>query len=89
MLGRLSGRSHRVVTGVCLTLGRNGGGAPRVVSFATSTAVNFATLDAGTIEAYVATGEPMDKAGSYGIQGVGGSLVTSIEGCFYNVMVPM
>jgi septum formation protein len=56
------------------------------MNFYGSTAVRFDSLDEDTIAAYVATGEPMDKAGAYGIQGLGGSLVREIQGCYYNVM---
>jgi septum formation protein len=62
-------------------------GEPFLVrTFAESTAVEFAPLTEACIEAYVATGEPMDKAGSYGIQGAAGSFVKGIEGCYFNVM---
>ena len=48
--------------------------------------MEFAQLSPGLIRAYVATGEPFGKAGAYGIQGVGGSFVKGINGCYYNVM---
>ncbi|MGH9679813.1 MAG: Maf family protein, partial [Candidatus Acidiferrales bacterium] len=51
-----------------------------------STSVTFAPLDSGEIESYVATGEPMDKAGAYAIQGVAGRYVSRIEGCYFNVV---
>ena len=85
MLGRLSGRRHRVHTGVALVLPR-AQGEPLVRSFSESTEVDFAELCPELIEAYVASGEPFGKAGAYGIQGVGGSFVRGIRGCFYNVM---
>ncbi len=50
------------------------------------TRVNFAPLTDDEIESYIATDEPFDKAGSYGIQGIGGRYVTRIEGCYFNVM---
>ena len=50
------------------------------------TLVNFAKLSPSTIEAYIETGEPFDKAGGYGIQGVGGTMVSRIDGCYFNVM---
>jgi septum formation protein len=58
----------------------------QVVSFAESTSVQFETLSRATIDAYVATGEPFDKAGAYGIQGVGGSFVSRIDGCYFSVV---
>eukprot|EP00457_Paulinella_chromatophora_P011305 gb/GEZN01011438.1/.p1 GENE.gb/GEZN01011438.1/~~gb/GEZN01011438.1/.p1 ORF type:complete len:309 (-),score=68.63 gb/GEZN01011438.1/:201-1127(-) len=57
-----------------------------VDTFCVSTQVTFAELSAGEIDAYVATGEPMDKAGGYGIQAQGAVLVQSIQGCYFNVM---
>ena len=80
MLGRLSGRTHQVLTGTAVALGE------RVVTEATTTDVTFAPLTADGIEAYVATGEPDDKAGAYGIQGRGGALVTEIAGSYHNVV---
>jgi predicted house-cleaning NTP pyrophosphatase (Maf/HAM1 superfamily) len=56
-----------------------------VESFTDTATVQFAALTEADIAAYVASGEPMDKAGSYGIQGIGGQLVTSIEGDFFTV----
>ena len=84
-LNRLSGRKHSVLTGVCLRLS-NG----EMVQFVESTIVEFAELNKMVIEKYVESGEPLDKAGAYGIQGIGGSLVKRIEGCYFNVMgLPM
>ena len=80
MLRRLSGRMHEVITGICLRSGRG-----QVVD-AASTRVWFTTLSDSEIEAYVASGEPMDKAGAYGIQGLASKFVTRIEGCYFNVM---
>lgn len=60
--------------------------AVKSISFVESTAVTFADLSAGDIEAYVQSGEGMDKAGSYGIQGLGSQLVAGINGCYFNVM---
>ncbi|RIV26663.1 septum formation protein Maf [Alicyclobacillaceae bacterium I2511] len=82
MLMRLQGRSHEVVTGVCLMTSPEG--RQEVVSDRTE--VTFRTLSSDTIARYVATGEPMDKAGAYGIQGLGATLVESIHGDFYTVM---
>ena len=79
MLELLSGSTHRIVSGVALV--RPGKPA---VSFSESTQVRFIELGEATIAAYVATGEPMDKAGAYGIQGKAGSFVAAINGCYYN-----
>ena len=81
MLRALSGRTHQVATGVCIMKD----GLP--ASFVDVTDVTFYDLADEQIEAYVASGEPMDKAGAYGIQGTGGRmLVRKIDGDFYNVM---
>ncbi|XP_067002322.1 probable bifunctional dTTP/UTP pyrophosphatase/methyltransferase protein isoform X2 [Anabrus simplex] len=80
MLEQLSGRSHTVVTGVVLQ------SKTKTVKFHESTKVFFAPLTSKIIKAYIDTGEPMDKAGGYGIQGLGGSLVEKIEGDYFNVM---
>jgi len=86
MLRLLSGRTHTVLTG--LTLLRLPGGAlrPRLISAVESTRVTFAHLTAREIAAYVASGEPMGKAGAYAIQGRGGKFVTRIDGCYFNVV---
>ena len=80
MLRRLSGRAHTVFTGVTV---RRGG---RVLTRAERTEVFFRPLPEGYIRRYVESGEPLDKAGAYGIQGAGGAFVRRIEGDFYNVM---
>lgn len=81
MLRGLSGRTHQVATGVCIISGSTRR------SFVEVTDVTFYELSDAEIEAYVASGEPMDKAGAYGIQGVGGRmLVRAINGDFYNVV---
>ena len=80
MLRELSGKTHNVHTGIALTI--NG----RVYSGVATTEVTFRELDDGEIRAYVATGEPMDKAGAYGIQGKGGSLVAGYNGEFDTVV---
>jgi septum formation protein len=82
MLRKLSGREHHVYTGF-VVLDRTSG---RSRSGVESTAVRFMPLDEGAINAYVASGDPLDKAGAYGIQGRGGLLVSSIAGDFYTVM---
>ena len=79
-LARLSGRTHTVATGIACVL--NG----RLVSDVEQVAVTFRRLDADEIRAYVATGEPMDKAGSYGIQGYGATIVQRIDGDYFAVM---
>jgi len=90
MLRGLSGSKHKVHTGVVLILPKavdpSTGKSPLVVSFSETTVVEFATLTPEVIEAYIASGEPMDKAGAYGIQGVGGSFVSGITGCYFSVM---
>jgi septum formation protein len=80
MLRLLSGRTHQVITGVCLVKGRERQRAAEV------TFVRFHTLSEKEIEAYVATGEPMDKAGAYAIQGRAGRWVPRIHGCYFNVV---
>ena len=83
MLRSLAGRSHTVYTGVCIALpGKNG----RRETFSCATNVRFYPLSDDTIRRYIATGEPMDKAGAYGIQGYGCVLVEGIEGDYFNVM---
>ncbi len=84
MLKTFSGKEHHVYSGVCL-LTKDGDSVLKR-EFYESTAVRFASLDDAVIRGYVATGEPMDKAGGYGIQAVGGTLVEGISGDFYNVM---
>lgn len=81
MLRMLSGAAHTVVTGVCVI-------APdgQSVSFREETAVRFCPLSDAEIDAYIATGEPMDKAGAYGIQGDGCMLVEGIVGDYFNVV---
>lgn len=82
MLMTLSGKQHEVITGVA------------VVNCSTNemwtdysvTQVNFSVLSEGEIDRYIATGEPMDKAGAYGIQGRGSLFVDSINGCYFNVV---
>ena len=85
MLHALSGRTHAVSTGVCLLSPTRTGGH-RSFSFYETTSVTFYELDDAAIEAYVETGEPLDKAGAYGIQGLGRTLVRTIEGDYFNVV---
>ena len=80
MLRQLSGRTHHVVTGVAVVSNQSTEVAAEV------TAVRFVTLSGQEIESYVATGEPMDKAGAYGIQGRAARWIPRIEGCYFNVV---
>ena len=80
MLRRLSGRTHVVFTAVATTL------AGRTLAAVEEVSVTFLPLSDRTIASYVSTGEPMDKAGSYGIQGYGATLVERIDGDFFAVM---
>lgn len=84
MLMQLSGKMHRVQTGVALVL--RCGDELKTQTFQETTEVSVASLSPAVIEAYVATGEPFDKAGAYGIQGKGGSLVERINGDYFNVV---
>jgi len=82
MLRLLSGRTHQVLTGVSVVSLPTG----KTKHHVETTRVKFAKLTAAEIDDYIATGEPFDKAGAYGIQGIGGRFVTRIEGCYFNVM---
>ena len=82
MLAALSGREHEVFTGVCVIDASTGISETRSVR----TGVTFRALTAEEIDAYIATGEPMDKAGAYAIQGGAGAFVTKLDGSFENVM---
>jgi septum formation protein len=80
MLRRLSGRTHEVCTAMAVAQGE------RVESAVVRVPVRFRALDDDTIARYVNTGEPMDKAGAYGIQGYGATIVEHIEGDYFAVM---
>lgn len=80
MLKRLSGREHNVFTGVCILTDKG----KRV--FSERSAVRFKNLSDEEIYAYIKSGEPMDKAGAYGIQGLGGEFASVASGSFFNVM---
>jgi len=80
MLKKLQGRTHQVVTAIALVAGETIHQATDVTN------VTFRRLGDAVLEAYVATGEPMDKAGAYGIQGYGAALVELIDGDFFSVM---
>ena len=82
MLRQLSGKRHRVMTAVSMAFGRNG----RIVTEVETTLVWFSELSDATIDWYVSTGEPMDKAGAYGIQELGVVLVSRIQGCYTNIV---
>lgn len=82
MLKRLSGKSHSVITGVSVII------TPTLNKITTyeKTMVKFKSLNEEEILSYISTGEPMDKAGAYAIQGIGSLLVEKINGCYFNVM---
>jgi septum formation protein len=80
MLAALSGRTHTVITGICLRH------ASASIVDTESTLVRFVSLTNEEIDQYVASGEPMDKAGAYAIQGLASKFVDRIEGCYFNVM---
>ncbi|MEO8597942.1 MAG: Maf family protein [Candidatus Solibacter sp.] len=80
MLTLISGRRHEVLTGICLRRGS------RVIRDYVSTGVIFAPISPQEIEDYVASGEPMDKAGAYAIQGLASKFVKCIDGDYFNVM---
>ncbi|WP_141504358.1 Maf family protein [Paenibacillus luteus] len=82
MLGRLQGRSHQVYTGIACVLSSSG---EAIISHR-MTKVKMKALSSDQIARYVATGEPRDKAGAYGIQGLGSILVDEIDGCYFNVV---
>lgn len=80
MLGLLSGREHEVITGICLRAESR-----KIVDTAT-TRVRFVQLAQEELEAYADSGEPMDKAGAYAIQGLASKFIDRIEGCYFNVV---
>jgi septum formation protein len=80
MLAMLSGREHTVITAVAVSRGK------KLRSAIEEVKVKFRRLREGEIEAYIATGEPMDKAGAYGIQGYGATIVERVEGDYFAVM---
>ena len=82
MLSRLSGRTHKVITGVALV----DAGTGLEKTWVETTLVFFRELSESEISAYVHTGEPMGKAGAYGIQGRAAAFVERIEGCYFNVV---
>ncbi len=80
MLSILSGNQHKVITGVACVDSRTKS------TFFEETSVWFRRLTDEDIQGYIGTGEPMDKAGAYGIQGIGGIFVERVSGCYYNVV---
>lgn len=82
MLSLLSGRAHEVYTGYCVMRIRDG----KTVCNSVKTEVKFKTLTEQKIRAYIQSGEPMDKAGAYGIQGLGSMLIEKINGDYFNVV---
>jgi septum formation protein len=83
MLRQLRGRQHEVITGLALV---EAGGRAREQTEVVVSRVTMADYSDTEVEAYVATGEPFDKAGAYAIQGLGGRLVASVDGCYTNVV---
>jgi septum formation protein len=82
MLAKLGGRTHHVLTGLFVL--RLPGNAARAA--VENSAVTFAPLAGKEIDAYVATGEPLGKAGAYAIQGLAGRYIPKIEGCYFNIV---
>lgn len=82
MLKKLSGRTHAVFSGLTVLNSKT----QKLISDYTKTEVTFSKLTQEEIERYVDSGEPMDKAGAYGIQGYGGVFVEKINGCYYSVV---
>jgi len=80
MLRLLSGRDHEVVTGICLRT------ASRTIVDTAVTRVHFVELSGAEMDAYVASGEPMDKAGAYAIQGLASRFIDRVEGGYFNVV---
>ncbi|HXD22095.1 MAG TPA: Maf family protein [Gemmatimonadaceae bacterium] len=80
MLERLSGRTHTVLTAIAVARGA------RIESAVEAVDVTFRTVSEPDIDAYIATGEPMDKAGAYGIQGFGATIVERVDGDYFSVM---
>jgi septum formation protein len=86
MLGRLSGRFHRLLTGLAIVDGPTG----KTYDGVEATLVHMRQLSSDEIDAYVRSGEPLDKSGSYELQGLGATIIDRIEGDFSNVVgLPM
>lgn len=82
MLSSLSGNNHKVYSGICIINTKEN----TIIKDFDCTEVKFSKLSKKEIENYIRSREPMDKAGAYGIQGLGGAFVEGINGCYYNVM---
>jgi septum formation protein len=83
ILRELRGRTHEVITGLALVAAGAGG---REETTAVTSRVTIVACPDADLESYVATGEPMDKAGAYAVQGAGARLVERVEGCYTNVV---
>ena len=86
MLKTLSGRTHQVFTGVTLVITPGKAADCDIISFHEKTDVEFCEMSDEEIDAYIATGDPMDKAGAYGIQSYAAPFVSGMHGDYYNVM---
>ena len=86
MLSRLQNNTHQVYTGVTLIFRKGPGKVPSKISFFEKTDVTMYPISSDEIAAYVNTGEPMDKAGAYGIQGRGAAFIKEIHGDYNNVV---
>jgi len=86
MLRELRGRNHEVITGLAVVELGPPGSAPLQETAAVTSRVRMAEYSDADIESYVATGEPLDKAGGYAVQGLGGRLVAAVDGCLTNVI---
>ncbi|TPX69459.1 hypothetical protein SpCBS45565_g02381 [Spizellomyces sp. 'palustris'] len=85
ILSSLSGRTHEVLTAIVVVFGSLAG-EPMYKTAVERTLVEFGALGDAVIDAYVETGEPMDKAGAYGYQGLASAFIPRINGCYYNVV---
>jgi septum formation protein len=86
MLRLLSGREHQVLTGICLIRPADAGAGRHEAVDVVQTTVEFAALSPAELDWYVASGEPMDKAGAYAIQGLASRFITRVDGCYANVV---
>jgi septum formation protein len=86
MLRKLSGKEHKVLTAVTIAYRASATSEFTLHTFCESTTVQFCHLSDQTIHSYVDSGEPFDKAGGYGIQGLGSSFVSRLYGCYFNVV---